>query len=428
MDSLLSLFSMKVMKSRALSKPDYSLPTLIRYLKIPPSQRKSREINMIKVFSSKVPFFIDNHSENSESIHYQCCQSMKYEYFSNGETVFKFGDIGKYFYIILDGEVNEQVPNNLVNNLEYTSVTLGPGCAFGDSVLLKEHQRDSTVVCLSECHMACLDKNDYTSILGKITDKKISDFVDFLKEIPIFRSWSKKNLEDLFYVFKTMSFNRKNLVYSLGSEPTNVYIVKSGEFEISKKVVLATENQKIDMKVAILTKGEMFGDSEVLEEIPREFNCTCYSTTGELYAITAKDFMLKVKTEESIGLINIKNKTKSELRHQRSKAFEEIFTPRRQRFRSNTKNEKESKPVKNVLPLLIRDKIQNRKTERIELSKLDFEAIKARALPEKSGRVFIAMNTPVDFSYRSPSPQKRSKSTVLSIKKSKRVNLFSLLG
>lgn len=86
MDPLLSLFSMRAMKSRGLTTTDFTLPTLIRYLKIPPLQRKAREINMIRVFSSKVSFFIDNHSQNSENIHYQSCQSMKYEHFSNGEV------------------------------------------------------------------------------------------------------------------------------------------------------------------------------------------------------------------------------------------------------------------------------------------------------------------------------------------------------
>lgn len=82
MDEVLSLLSLKLIKNKNASSNDLCLSTLIRYLKIPPYQRKAREINMIKVFTNKVTFFTTGPSDNLESIHYQSCQSMKYEFFS----------------------------------------------------------------------------------------------------------------------------------------------------------------------------------------------------------------------------------------------------------------------------------------------------------------------------------------------------------
>lgn len=336
--------------------------------------------------------------------------------------------MGNKFYIILDGKVDVQVPPNSENPHDFISVaTLGSGSAFGDLALLKDHPRNATVTCLTDCHMAVLIKEDYLRILGKIAEKKISDFVEFLKEIPIFRSWYKKNLESLYYYFKPQAYNRKNVIYSIGSNPTHVYIVKSGEFEISKKVVLPSDQQKIDMKVAILTKGEMFGDSEVIEEIPREYNCTCYSTTGELYAITVKDFMLKVKTEESISLINVKNKTKSILRNIRTKALEEIFMPQTPVARSFSRPEKAAKLEKKFYTSFVREKIEHKRINHLEFSKLDLKTIKARALPEGSGRIFITLNTPKDFTYRVGSPNGRLRGSC-SVKKARQVKFFSMLN
>ncbi|OMJ89259.1 hypothetical protein SteCoe_8647 [Stentor coeruleus] len=427
MDAVLSLLSLKLIKTKNSSSNDICLSTLIRYLKISPSQRKAREINMIKVFTNKVSFFTTGPSENLESIHYQSCQSMKYEFLPKDNIVFKFGDMGNKFYIILDGKVDVQVPSNSEDPLEFTSVaTLGSGNAFGDLALIKDHPRNATVTCLTDCHMAVLIKEDYLRILGKIAEKKITDFVEFLKEIPIFQSWYKKNLESLYYYFKIQVYNRKNVIYSIGSYPTHVYIVKSGEFEISKKVVLVGDQQKIDMKVAILTKGEMFGDSEVIEEIPREYNCTCYSTTGELYAISIKDFILKVKTEESISLINVKNKTKSILRNMRTKALEEIFTPQTPVGRSFSKPEKTVKLEKKIYASFFREKNEHKRINHLELRKIDIKTIKARALPEKTGRDFITLNTPLEFTYRM-SPSGRLKGSC-SVKKTRKMNNFSLLN
>ncbi|OMJ77413.1 hypothetical protein SteCoe_23015 [Stentor coeruleus] len=428
MESLLSLFSLKILKDKGMVKYDYATPALIKYLKIPPSHRKPKEISILKHFTNKVDFFTSAHTENSDIIHYQSCQSMKYEYFPKGEIVFKYGEIGKTFYIILEGQVDVQIKTQVENCEIFTSVAvLSTGNSFGDLALLKDHPRNATVTCLTDCHFAVLVKEDYLRILGKIADKKISDFVEFLKEIPIFRSWSKKNLESLFYFFKPVMFNRKNSVYCVGSEPTHVYIVKNGEFEISKKKSLSGENKKVDMRVAILSKGEMFGDRECLEDIPREYNCSCYSAKGELYAITSKDFMLKIKTEDSIAMINIRNKAKSALRHQRSKVFDEIFTPRKQIYRKITIYDKEEKPFNRAFPLLGKEKNSAFKDKPIEMATFDIDIIRDKASPEKNLKYKRNLKTPDNHSHRGNLDKVfRSKSSIKSIKKTKQTNLFSL--
>ena len=201
-----------------------------------------------------------------------------------------------------------------------------------------------------------------------------------------------------------MSFIRKNVVFTIGSEATHVYIVKNGEFELSKKVTFSEKKIKLDLKVALLGKGEMFGDEEVLNETCRQYNCTCYSSTGELLAISAKDFLLKVKTDDNIALINKKNKAKTEVRHQRSLALESLFTNTIHGIKPKHMPINKIKIKRRYFPSLSRDKTPVRKSDYLELTEYDIKAIQAKAIPEQSGRMFIAMNAPVDFSTRTPSP------------------------
>lgn len=202
------------------------------------------------------------------------------------------------------------------------------GMAFGELALIKEQPRAASVLCEVDSHFAVLSKEDYLNIIGKIESQKLELFIEFLHDIPTFRLWTKKNLELLTYHLVKVPYKRKQVVYSVNSPPNFVYIVQEGEFELTK----ALSTQKMDkkkenfiIKVALLTRGEVFGDEEVMKNKNYLLTCTCYSTTGVLLRIKAEDFKLKV-TDDLLGVFNQKRKSKNKLRGIRLENFRNYVT------------------------------------------------------------------------------------------------------
>ena len=65
---------------------------------------------------------------------------------------------------------------------------LTPGMSFGELALIKDQPRAASILCNTDCHFAVLSKEDYMNIIGKVEAKKLDKFIDFLQEIPMFRS------------------------------------------------------------------------------------------------------------------------------------------------------------------------------------------------------------------------------------------------
>jgi CRP-like cAMP-binding protein len=230
--------------------------------------------------------------------------------------VFKFGEFGKKFYIILEGSVSVIVPfvDEEGNTNMITVAQLGSGVSFGELALIKDQPRAASILCATDCHMAVLLKEDYMKIIGRAEARKLDKTIELLKEIPFFSKWSKRKLEKMTYYFQVRQFKRKDTVFKHGTPSTHVYIVKSGEFELNKPIFLAQSTQKnltrdldskksifssepkqknFTVKVALLGKGEMFCEEEVIKGKPNVCTCNCFSPSGELFCITSEDFLTR---------------------------------------------------------------------------------------------------------------------------------------
>ena len=84
------------------------------------------------------------------------------------------GDRGKFFYIILEGEVKIECPYNdeEEKDLLYDKAMLThevgrryPGQTFGEIALLNLTARTATVQAVTSAHFACLTKADYDETL-----------------------------------------------------------------------------------------------------------------------------------------------------------------------------------------------------------------------------------------------------------------------
>ncbi len=95
---------------------------------------------------------------------------MYYEFMPEGTTVFKAGELGTTFYIILKGSASvviaEEDPNNSNNKVWRDVRTLFEGESFGELALISNKPRSATIVTQTDCHFAVLDKKFYRQVLS----------------------------------------------------------------------------------------------------------------------------------------------------------------------------------------------------------------------------------------------------------------------
>ena len=74
--------------------------------------------------------------------------------FPAGQTIFSKGDRGDMMYVIMDGQVEIDVPNGLVEILQ-------PGEFFGEMALIDSHSRSATAKAKSDCRLALVDEHQF---------------------------------------------------------------------------------------------------------------------------------------------------------------------------------------------------------------------------------------------------------------------------
>lgn len=110
---------------------------------------------------------------------------------------------------------------------------------------------------------------------------------------PVFKSTSKKSMSQY-----TEDFSAGDYVFREGELGTEMYIVHAGKVEILKE--LQGENQQL----AVLEKGDFFGEMALLEDLPRTASaraledCTLIEIDGATF-----DHMLRTKPEIAVRIM-----------------------------------------------------------------------------------------------------------------------------
>lgn len=331
--------------------------------------------------------------------------------------MFHYGSHGKKLYIIIKGKVSVLIPSKKEEaKSKFISIKeLSDGESFGEIALLRDQPRMASIFCLTDCHFAVLSKEDFMKTFGKEEEKKLDDLLEFFRDIPIFKTWSKKKLDKIILYFNHQIYYRNQIVFAEGTSPRFVYIVKKGEFEIKKKINIKKKNyfdQNFSFKEALLGPKEMFGEKEVLSNSNYSTTCTCYSTSGELLSITVENFMIKFD-KQSVLVDFVDNRKYIYLnRNQRLEKMKDILL-------DNKKVEKDPKKVltkriNQTNPFYIKrisPPIVPKPWKFVNFTEEKLKKIKQRALAfRESRRIYFNINKPLELNSSNESLKNDAKS------------------
>jgi CRP-like cAMP-binding protein len=339
----------------ALSKKD-PIKLMSSILSLPSKDRNPVMLRFLTNLTQDFPFFKNLLDEHFSDAHRACCIAMSYAYFECGSYVFMQGDTGSKFYIILEGTVGVHIkvqgakePSNeqenrqnavkqhatQENNVEYEEVmTLTVGDSFGERALMSGQPRAASIFCKTNCHFGVLNIHDYQRILKKAMEKSFQDTINLLQEQPVFKGLTRGAMLLQSYYWKLKKLNKKQVLYKQGDEPKEVFLIKSGEFELtreertpinerrysspSKKSIKAKKFLTTIAKIAIVGPKELLGEEEVLNNSPRLCTCICVSETAFVLAIQKDNFeRIVFKNEDRLNLLTERCSMKSEFLRKR---------------------------------------------------------------------------------------------------------------
>lgn len=143
------------------------------------------------------------------------------------------GDLDRDFNS--DEFVIQRRKNNNFNQQRYIEINiLKAGKTFGDLSLIGCKPRMASIRALEDTHCAVLSKQDFNIVLGQIEKKKLNEKIQFLRSLPFFSALTKTSVSKLTYQFKDMSLIKNQYLYREGEPAEYVYIVKNGQFEVTK--------------------------------------------------------------------------------------------------------------------------------------------------------------------------------------------------
>jgi CRP-like cAMP-binding protein len=110
------------------------------------------------------------------------------------------------------------------------------------------------------------------------------DKIQFLRQVPLFKSLSDKALLDLSAITIEQHHPSKTVVFKEGEKGDALYIVKTGKVNILKR-----NSSGVESTLATLGKGALIGDMAIIDEQPRSASVVTVQDTGFLI-ITKDDF------------------------------------------------------------------------------------------------------------------------------------------
>ncbi|OQR88563.1 hypothetical protein THRCLA_10242 [Thraustotheca clavata] len=235
--------------------------TYVRILRKKPNLRTKIDVTTLTTYIETIKFF----RALPKTFIRELCTVIELINIGPNTTIFREGEIGKLFYVIMSGSVDVKV--NSVDRRggkgQTKLINLIEGAHFGELALMKANGlRSATVVTTTSCELLIISEHDYNNILRKLQKEDMSKRLELLDKIPMFQSvdWTNELMEELCYVLVEQRYPAGTKIYTQGDKALQMYFITRGEFIINRSIIDPKTQVKHDIVIERLGPFNVLGD------------------------------------------------------------------------------------------------------------------------------------------------------------------------
>lgn len=158
----------------------------------------------------------------------ELCRYMKYKFLPEGSTLFRQGDRGGAFYVVLQGKLTITIREATYR----FSVDMNGGDSFGELSLLTLQPRAGMAVAAGPCALMYLEAGRFREIMAPALQDAFDHVIEFLSGIDLIKRTSRTSLEKTTYYLRPVIVEPGATLLSEGEVASAVYFVKSGTCEV----------------------------------------------------------------------------------------------------------------------------------------------------------------------------------------------------
>ncbi|KAJ3208612.1 hypothetical protein HDU67_006625 [Dinochytrium kinnereticum] len=192
----------------------------------------------------------------------ELCRVIKGSRYEANRVVFKQGDPGTAWFVILSGSVSVQISKT--GRVEEGVVVrqLHKGEGFGELALATDAPRSATIITDERSEIIRVEKDDYNKIIKSIHQKENIEMYSFIRRMPVFANWTKAAIMSISLNMKVRKFQHGEIIYKQGDDLKWFYIVKTGHVSVQKS---STHNGRQEgVIVEVIHPLDYFGEEGVL--------------------------------------------------------------------------------------------------------------------------------------------------------------------
>jgi len=133
------------------------------------------------------------------------------------------------------GRVSFKHNEDSESDTEYQQLAvIHKGSWFGELALIEDKPRAASIICNEPCYFGVLSKEVFINILKVQEQEKQKERIAFFRSIPYFSKWTGITLSKFWYNSEENNYIRNQVVFKEGKKWDKIYIIKTGEFELTK--------------------------------------------------------------------------------------------------------------------------------------------------------------------------------------------------